>query len=89
MGMSTFSQSFILFSGRKTKTLILRRSIRYISSRHNGTSFASLGLRPPVVNALQAAFPNVKEPTNVQAQYIPAVLNGQDLLLKDSTGSGK
>jgi superfamily II DNA/RNA helicase len=52
-------------------------------------SFEALGLRPPIVASLQAAFPNVKHPTETQAQFIPAVLSGKDLLLKDETGSGK
>ena len=52
-------------------------------------SFESLGLGTPFVQALQRAFPKVKNPTDTQAQLIPAILGTQDILLKDVTGSGK
>lgn len=53
------------------------------------TTFEKLGLHPPIVASLRAAFPNVKTPTETQAQFIPAILTGKDVLLKDETGSGK
>ncbi|KAG6862409.1 hypothetical protein C0995_011849 [Termitomyces sp. Mi166 len=53
------------------------------------TSFEDLGLHPPIVASLRAAFPNVKAPTETQAKFIPAILSGKDILLKDETGSGK
>ncbi|KAF9462129.1 P-loop containing nucleoside triphosphate hydrolase protein [Collybia nuda] len=53
------------------------------------TTFRDLGLHPPIVSALQSAFPNVQYPTEVQAKFIPAILGGKDVLLKDATGSGK
>lgn len=52
-------------------------------------TFENLGLHPPIVTALQAAFPNVKFPTEAQAKFIPAILGGTDVLLRDETGSGK
>ncbi|KAF8640823.1 hypothetical protein AX17_000472 [Amanita inopinata Kibby_2008] len=52
-------------------------------------SFEDLGLHPPIVAALRKAFPNVKAPTSMQADFIPAILDGNDLLLRDTTGSGK
>lgn len=52
-------------------------------------AFEDLGLHPPIVAALQAAFPNVKYPTETQSKFIPAILSGKDVLLKDETGSGK
>ncbi|KAG6911520.1 hypothetical protein DXG01_011822 [Tephrocybe rancida] len=53
------------------------------------TTFEDLGLYPPIAASLKAAFPNVTSPTATQAIFIPAILSGQDVLLKDETGSGK
>jgi superfamily II DNA/RNA helicase len=52
-------------------------------------SFESLGLGVPFIQALQRAYPQVKTPTDIQTQLIPAVLGTQDIFLKDVTGSGK
>jgi hypothetical protein len=52
-------------------------------------SFRSIGLEPNLVQALQKAFPNIKRPTKVQESLITEILAGRDILLKDSTGSGK
>ncbi|KAI0361300.1 P-loop containing nucleoside triphosphate hydrolase protein [Trametes cingulata] len=52
-------------------------------------SFERLGLRPSVLTALRLAFPSVKHPTPIQHRFIDAVLKGQDVILKDKTGSGK
>lgn len=42
-----------------------------------------------MVDALEETFPNVKEPTVIQSRFIRAILSGQDVLLKDETGTGK
>lgn len=52
-------------------------------------SFPALGLEPHFVKALHKAFPDVHEPTAVQAKLIPEVLGRKDILLRDVTGSGK
>ncbi|KAJ3530352.1 hypothetical protein NM688_g7723 [Phlebia brevispora] len=52
-------------------------------------SFEQLGLNRAVVMALQEAFPNVKQPTRMQAEFLPLVISGKDVLLKDRTGTGK
>jgi superfamily II DNA/RNA helicase len=51
--------------------------------------FEELGLHPPIVTALRRAFPDVVYPTEAQTKFIPAVLTGKDVLLKDFPGSGK
>jgi superfamily II DNA/RNA helicase len=65
----------------------------YFSSSHlhetKTPTFESVGVRPNVVTALHAAFPNVKHPTGMQAQLIKTVMSGDDILLKDQTGTGK
>ncbi|WP_201325781.1 DEAD/DEAH box helicase, partial [Burkholderia sp. E168m23] len=50
-------------------------------------SFASLGLSPEIVSALQAA--GYVKPTPVQQRAIPAGIAGRDLLVSSPTGSGK
>ncbi len=50
-------------------------------------SFASLGLSPEIVSALEAA--GYVKPTPVQQRAIPAGIAGRDLLVSSPTGSGK
>lgn len=50
-------------------------------------SFSSLGLSEVLINAVQAA--GYQEPTAVQQQAIPAVLQGRDLMVAAQTGTGK
>ncbi|MEX3605589.1 MAG: DEAD/DEAH box helicase [Burkholderia sp.] len=50
-------------------------------------SFASLGLSPEIISALQAA--GYVKPTPVQQRAIPAGIAGRDLLVSSPTGSGK
>ncbi|RPD64865.1 P-loop containing nucleoside triphosphate hydrolase protein [Lentinus tigrinus ALCF2SS1-6] len=52
-------------------------------------SFERLRLKPDVLAALRLAFPSIKHPTPIQHRFIDAVLKGKDVLLKDSTGTGK
>ncbi len=50
-------------------------------------TFSQLGLAAPLVEALAAA--GYEQPTAVQAQAIPAAIEGSDLLVSSQTGSGK
>jgi superfamily II DNA/RNA helicase len=53
------------------------------------STFESAGIRAPIASALRLAFPDVKHPTRAQTEFIPAILSGEDMLLKDATGTGK
>ena len=48
-----------------------------------------LGVPASVSAALRTVFPHIAKPTKTQAQLIPAILPGKDVLLKDHTGTGK
>ncbi len=50
-------------------------------------TFEEIGLHPAVLKALADA--GYTEPTPVQAQAVPAALEGRDLLVSSQTGSGK
>src|SRR5579862_4071374 len=61
-----------------------------ISSHHSGpplTDFAALGLSPELLNAVADA--GYVTPTPIQAQAIPLVLQGRDVLGCAQTGTGK
>ncbi|KAI0080287.1 P-loop containing nucleoside triphosphate hydrolase protein [Panus rudis PR-1116 ss-1] len=68
-----------------------RIRIRYAlySTQSTPQSFDQLGLNKALVGALKTAFPHIKKPTWSQAQFIPAVLKGTDVFLKNDTGTGK
>jgi ATP-dependent RNA helicase DeaD len=51
------------------------------------TTFAGLGLRPALVAVLDGL--GYEEPTPIQAQAIPPLLEGRDLLGQAATGTGK
>lgn len=42
-----------------------------------------------LIQAIRKIFPHVKNPTQIQAELIPAIHQGSDVLLMDETGSGK
>ena len=49
--------------------------------------FSQLGLRPELLDALTSL--GYEEPTPIQAQAIPVLLSGRDLLGQAATGTGK
>lgn len=51
------------------------------------TSFSDYGLDPAIMTALERL--NYKEPSPIQAQSIPVILSGRDLIALAKTGSGK
>ena len=52
-------------------------------------SFEDLGIDHYVLKGVRRAFPHVEVPTPLQSNFIPAVLEGRDVLIKDNTGTGK
>ncbi len=51
------------------------------------TTFADLGLSPKLLKALEKT--NLKQPTPIQAQAIPHIMQGRDLMGLAQTGTGK
>src|SRR3954467_110835 len=51
------------------------------------TGFADLGLRPELLRALSGL--GYEEPTPIQREAIPPLLEGRDLLGQAATGTGK
>ena len=52
-------------------------------------SFEELGVDQHVLKGVRTAFPHVETPTPLQSNFIPAILEGRDVLIKDNTGTGK
>ncbi|WP_151447333.1 DEAD/DEAH box helicase [Lacisediminimonas profundi] len=50
-------------------------------------TFEALGLHPAILKAINES--GYKDPTAVQAQAIPAAIEGRDLMVSSQTGSGK
>ncbi|CAA9280956.1 MAG: DEAD-box ATP-dependent RNA helicase DeaD (CshA) [uncultured Blastococcus sp.] len=57
------------------------------TSTADGTTFADLGLRPELLAALTAL--GYEEPTPIQQEAIPPLVEGRDLLGQAATGTGK
>ena len=75
-------------SGMQTATL--RHPLprpRLMSSVTPTTSFASMSLKPALLKALKAL--GYELPTQIQAQTIPLILAGRDVLGQAQTGTGK
>ena len=51
------------------------------------TTFADLGLRPELLEALSGL--GYEEPTPIQREAVPPLLQGRDLLGQAATGTGK
>ena len=85
---SDFSPSSPNHAGRNVPAADVRTSARVPASKvFPITTFTSLGLSKPVLDAL--ASKNYNVPTPIQAQAIPTVLSGRDLLGIAQTGTGK
>jgi ATP-dependent RNA helicase DeaD len=56
-------------------------------TRQDSTTFADLGLRDELLQALSSL--GYEEPTPIQAEAIPPLLQGRDLLGQAATGTGK
>lgn len=51
--------------------------------------FAGLGLPRPVRVGVKSAFPGVANATDAQSTFIPAIVQGKDVMIKGHAGSGK
>lgn len=75
---------------------ISRYSFLKISNHHFSTTsppdiltFEDIGVDSHVARGLRKGFPHVQTPTPTQEEFIPAILEGNDILLQDRTGTGK
>lgn len=51
--------------------------------------FRELGIDENIAERLEKVFPDVQRPTLAQTEYIPAILEGKDVVVHDETGTGK
>ena len=58
-----------------------------MNTDQDGPTFAELGLRPELLQALSTL--GYEEPTPIQLEAIPLVVEGRDLLGQAATGTGK
>ncbi|KAF8978000.1 hypothetical protein BGZ46_006949 [Entomortierella lignicola] len=65
--------------------MFTQSSKRYIQHK---AAFESLGIYPPLASNLKK-FMMIDEPTLLQSNFIPPILAGKDILIRDTTGSGK
>jgi ATP-dependent RNA helicase DeaD len=65
-------------------------TVEYMSSKSNITTphpFAELGLTPPLLRSLEEA--GYEHPTPIQAEMIPHMMDGRDVIGQAQTGTGK
>jgi len=68
---------------------LLLRSVRRFSSHGGapGLHFQSLGIQSSIVNQQVNSFPHIASPTASQKEFVPALLAGKDVFIKDETGT--
>ena len=79
-----FRQSYVRFASRK-----LKQTDQTSPQLNTPLPFAGLGLSRAVRLGLKSAFPDVAKATDAQATFIPAIIQGKDVMIKGHTGSGK
>src|SRR5215216_3766454 len=74
------------FPGRRTVT-DQADVVEQTEGAEQAASFAALGLSPDIVGALDSL--GYEEPTPIQVQAIPLLLEGRDVIGRAATGTGK
>lgn len=90
--MSALLRSSAFFPQKPTTSPLFHGGKRWLGNDTvfgAAQTFRAIGLSTPVVDALEETFPHIKEPTIIQSRFVRAILSGQDVLLKDETGTGK
>ncbi|KAI8081390.1 P-loop containing nucleoside triphosphate hydrolase protein [Halteromyces radiatus] len=62
--------------------------LRYSINKRLYTTFQRLGISQSTTDHLNSKF-GINKPTAAQTKFIPAILTGNDLYLRDATGTGK
>ena len=70
-----------------TESLHLYCCVKLTAAKKENMTFDSLGLKPQILSALKEQ--GYTQPTPIQAQSIPVLLEGYDLLGTAQTGTGK
>jgi superfamily II DNA/RNA helicase len=79
-----FRPSYVRFASSK-----LKHTDQTSPQLNTPLPFAGLGLSRAVRLGLKSAFPDVAKATDAQATFIPAIIQGKDVMIKGHTGSGK
>lgn len=64
------------------------KSAYTVAQKTNATKFSDIGIRGNLLSSLEKQF-KIVHPTLSQKAFIPAILSGADLFIRDITGSGK
>lgn len=72
---------------RRERRPVSREDVEHWEEIFGEKTFADLGLRSSVLKGVEAA--GFTSPTKIQAEMIPAVLSGKDVLGQSRTGTGK
>ena len=82
---STTPRSFRVLTNSKMRKLLGKD--KAMTEDQDGVTFERLGLRPELLAALSAL--GYEEPTPIQQEAIPPLVEGRDLLGQAATGTGK
>ncbi|KAI9305549.1 P-loop containing nucleoside triphosphate hydrolase protein [Cunninghamella echinulata] len=68
--------------------MFIKKYIVSIKNNRFYTTFQSLGIPKHTITNLKTCF-GIDQPTLSQAQFIPPIIAGKDVILRDTTGTGK
>ncbi|KAF9967719.1 hypothetical protein BGZ70_008467 [Mortierella alpina] len=84
--LTSTTRTLLSAKARVPAALLTLTASKHRSLHQN--AFESLGIYAPLATNLKSAM-TIQEPTALQRQFIPPILEGKDVLIRDTTGSGK